>query len=85
MSFAIDNAKVKKLLASSHMGYEFSGSSVDVAIENYSPLYPNLPAGGTMPAGTREHLFSLRRKIEKSGIPLISADDLDSEIHEMRR
>ena len=85
MSFVIDNAKVEELLASSHMSYEFSGSSVNVAIENYAPIYPSLPAGGTIPPGTREHLVSLRRKIETSGIPLISADDLDSEIREMRR
>jgi hypothetical protein len=87
MSFAIDNAKVKKLLTSSHTNSEFSGSLLSVGIENYNntPFYPNLPAGGTMSEGTREHLLALRRKIEKSGTPLISANELDAEIREMRR
>ena len=85
MSFVIDNAKVEELLASSHLGYEMSGSLIDVGIENYTSLYPNLPAGGMIPAGTREHLLALRRRIEESGTPLVSADGLDSEIREMRR
>jgi hypothetical protein len=87
MSFVIDNAKVEELLASSHMSYEVSSSSVAVAIENSTPipLYPSLPAGGMTPTGTREHLLALRRKIEASGIPLISPDELESEVREMRR
>jgi hypothetical protein len=84
MLFAIDNHKVEKLLASSPLGYEVSISSVDVTIENYAPFYPSLPAGGTIQTGAREHLLALRRKIEASGTPLISADDLESEMREMR-
>ena len=85
MSFAIDANKVEELLASTPLGYEVSPiSSVTVTIDNYAPLYPDL-AGGTMAIGTREHLLTLRRRIEESGIPLISADGLDSEIREMRR
>jgi hypothetical protein len=88
MSFAIDDAKVKKLLESSPTDYESpSGSPLNVGIDNYTntPIYPSLPAGGTIPEGTREHLLALRRKIEESGTPLISADELESEIREMRR
>jgi hypothetical protein len=85
MLFVIDNAKVEELRASSHASYAASGTLIDVATENYAPVYPSPPVGGTLPLGTREYLLALRRKIEASGTPLISADDLDSEIREMRR
>ncbi len=86
MLFVIDNAKVEELLASSHLSYAASGTLISVATENYAPVYPSPPVGGTtLLSGTREHLLALRRKIEASGTPLINADDLDSEIREMRR
>jgi len=85
MSFVIDNAKVDELLASSELGYAVTISSIDVGIDNYTSIYPNRTAGGTIPIGTREHLLALRRKIETSGIPLVSTAELDSEIREMRR
>ena len=92
MLFSIDNSKVEELLAASPMGYEVSTSSVDTIIENFSPLYPNCPAGGTtygspalVTSETRAHLASLRRRVVDSGIPLVNSDELDAEIREMRR
>jgi hypothetical protein len=87
MLFAIDDAKVTELLESSRSLYELSGSPLVMGSENYKrePIYPDLPVGGTVPAGSGEHLFLLRSKIEMSGTPLISAEDLEAEIREMRR
>jgi hypothetical protein len=87
MSFAIDDAKVKELLENCRAPYELSGSAITPSIENYNkePIYPDLAVGGTVPLGTREHLFALRRKIEKSGTSLIGARELEEEVREMRR
>ena len=86
MSLSISHAKIEELLTSNYMG---SPSPYDAG--NLTTLYPN-SVGGVVYAtpilvtpDTREHLLSFRRKIEEAGIPLISGDELDSELREMRR
>ena len=93
MLLSIDNTKVEELTASlRNAGYAVSPSLVEATIESSSPIYPNYPPGGTTCSShnlvtpeSKEHLSALRRKIERSGIPLVDADDLESELREMRR
>jgi hypothetical protein len=93
MSFSINSAKVEELLAS---GGSWSGeipfSEATLVPENDACFYPSYSVGGTtyafpalITSGTREHLLALRKRIEASGVPLISTDELDAEIREMRR
>ncbi|MBZ5509660.1 MAG: hypothetical protein LAN70_00670 [Acidobacteriia bacterium] len=94
MLLLINEKKVAKLLKSSSGGYAvFTADDVPTVIENYNyrPMYPaTSEASGTIytaPAvatETREHLASVRRKIEESGAPLKSFDELEKEIDEMR-
>jgi hypothetical protein len=92
MSLSIDNSKVEELSASLTLGYEVSTSSAEGTIENYAPVYPNYPAGGTTYASynlvtpeSRGNLLALRRRVELSGVPLVSAGELEAELREMRR
>lgn len=89
-SIAIDNAKVKELLSPAHGFVEKTVPSADGAVANFA-TYPSYGAGGISytPAplvtpGGKERLMALRRKIEVSGTSLISGDDLESEMHELR-
>ena len=95
MLFAINNDKVEELLA---MGGSWPGeipiSEATLVTENSTPIYPIYSVGGTtyayasptlVTAETREHLLALRKRIEASGVPLISADGLDAELRERRR
>ncbi len=91
MLLSINEDKVAELLKSSSSGYAVFTSDVPVAIENYMPMYPTTSeVSGTvytapvLATGTRERLASVRRKIEESGGPLKSVDELDKEIDEMR-
>ncbi len=89
MSFSINESKVEELLKSSNKGYEVSTSTVGPGVENYAPCY--VASGTTYVAPSlvteeaRDHLMTLRRQIEESGIPLKNADDLTMEIGKMRR
>jgi hypothetical protein len=86
MSFAIDSAKVEELLTSNR---EVWPSHSDAG--NQTPWYPSSVGGVVYAPSTlvtpdsREHLLSHRRKIEEAGIPFLSADDLESEMREIRR
>ena len=92
MSFSINNAKVEELRTSNHGEYHPQTYMVEATATNLaSSYYPNYPAGGISYGSTvlvtpeaREHLMALRRRIEGSGIPLVSSDELDAEIREMR-
>lgn len=92
MLLSINEAKVAELLKSSNNGYAVFTSDVPTVIENYKPAYPTISeASGTVyaplvlvTAGTKEHLMSVRRQIEESGVPLKSAQELTREIDEMR-
>jgi hypothetical protein len=90
MSFSIDDSKVDELLKSSKKTYEVSTSSVGLGTENYSPAYyaasgVTYTTSGLVTEESREHLMTLRRNIEESGVPLKNAADLSGEIKEMRR
>jgi len=92
MLLSINKEKVAELLETSNNGYAVFTSGVPTLIENYKPAYPTISAAsGTVyappvlvTAETREHLMSVRRQIEESGVPLKSAEELTREIDEMR-
>lgn len=90
MLLAIDEAKVKESLAMADMpSYVVTASHLGIT---QLPPVPPPPSsiGGTMfgmprvSPGTREYVMSLRRKIEESGVPLKTADELDKEVGDMR-
>jgi len=93
MLLSIDKTKVEELTASlRNVGYAVSPSLVDAKIESICSIYPNYPPGGTtfsahnlVTPESKKHLSALRREIERSGIPLVDADALESELREMRR
>ena len=88
MSFSISNTKIEEaLLAPSD---ETRSSQIDSG--NLTPYYPSYGPGGItfappvlVTAAKKNHLLSLRRKIENAGIPLISGDELDAEMRDSRR
>jgi len=90
MLLSINEAKVAELLESSNKGYTVE--NVPLVVENCSPPYPvTAEVSGTVyiasapvTAETRERLMSARRRIEESGVPLKTAEDLTKEIDEMR-
>jgi hypothetical protein len=96
MLLSINEAKVEEVLKSS--ATEFSGYRVELVqpvITNSSfvpkpnPKYPEVAeAFYTAPvlvtAETKERLTSVRRRIEESGVPLKTAENLSREIDEMR-
>jgi len=86
MSLSISNTKIEELLTSP---YEGTPSFDDAGNQS---MWSRTSVGGVVYAtpilvttDTKEHLMSHRRKIESAGIPLISGDELDSELREMRR
>lgn len=91
MLLTIDEAKVRESLAASGKpSYVVTPSHLAIAELPSAPT-PSSFVGGTMMFGeprasaeTREYVISLRRKIEESGVPLKSADELSREIDEMR-
>jgi hypothetical protein len=91
MLLTIDDAKVRESLATSNKpSYVVTASHLFVAELPSAPA-PSSSVGGTMMFGTprasadtREYVMSLRRKIEESGVPLKTADELGKEIDEMR-
>jgi hypothetical protein len=93
MSFTINNAKLEELQAAGHEDYGTQPSVADAAVANLASYYMSYDGvGGTtygpsalVTPDTREHLLTLRRRIEGAGIPLMNAEELDSEIREMRR
>lgn len=93
MSFTINNAKVAELQAAGHEDYVTQPCVADAAVANLASYYLSYDGvGGTtygssalVTPDTREHLLSLRRKIEEARVPLVNAEELDSEIREMRR
>jgi hypothetical protein len=90
MSFSINESKVEELLKSASKGYEVSGGMAEGSeTQNYAPCYTvswtDYAAPILVTPESREHLMALRRKIEESGVPLKSADDLTAEISRMRR
>ncbi len=94
LSITINKAKVEELLNSSGNRYVVSTSDVPTAeptMENCSVVYPSSEVSGTVYVApvvvapeTRDGLMSARRKIEESGVPLKSADELSNEIEKMR-
>jgi hypothetical protein len=93
MSFSINEAKVKELTTSNKNVpfYEVSPAATveGLDVKNYGPYYT---VSGTSYAApmlvtpeSREHLMTLRRNIEESGVPLKSVEDLSKDIDEMRR
>lgn len=94
MSLSINEAKVAELLKSNKGCEGFTSSVLPMAVEtpmgsqNYNPAYPATSAVFSTPVlvtpETRDHMMSLRRQIEESGIPLKSAEQLTREIDEMR-
>ena len=93
MSFSISEAKVEELLKSEgawNGGATPSGSNV--VTENNTSFYPSYPVGGTTYAimtlvtpYTGDKFTELRKRIEVAGVSLISTDELESEIRDMRR
>ncbi len=91
MLLTIDEAKVRESLAAfGKPSYVVTASHL-VAVEPPPAAPPDLCVGGTMTlsaprvsTATREYVTSLRRKIEESGVPLKSADELSKEIDETR-
>ena len=91
MLFVIDEEKVKEMVESSGTTYAISsGSEMKPTIEN-TGFYRNVPAFGmtsggrvAVPMEAREHLMEIRSRIVSSGEPLKSADELTTEIEEMR-
>jgi hypothetical protein len=91
MLLTIDEAKVREsMAASSKPCYVVTASHLVIAELPPAPT-PSSSVGGTMmfrepraSAETREYVLSLRRKIEESGVPLKSVDELSREIDEMR-
>jgi hypothetical protein len=92
MWLSINETKVTELLKSSNKGYIVSTSGVPWAIENSMSAYPKTlgisgivyPAPPLVTAETRNRLMSARRRIEESGVPLKSPEDLEREIGETR-
>jgi hypothetical protein len=92
MSLTIDEAKLRESLAtSSKPSYVVTASHLAIAKIPSAPT-PSPSVGGTMMFGTphagmdmRDQIMTLRRKIEESGEPLKSAEELTKEIDEMRR
>jgi hypothetical protein len=91
MSFVIDETRVAELLRTSYPKYAVSIAEVDPTIENHKPFYGYMGTSGTVvvdhAAATREirgHLMTIRDRIERSGSPLKSADELSGEIDEVR-
>ena len=93
MLLSIDEEKVAEVLKSSGIPqYKVSKSEVTeptVGIKNYASALCAM--SGTIYAApllvtaeTKERLMAARRKIEESGVPLKSAEDLTKEIDEMR-
>ncbi len=91
MLLTIDEAKVREFLATvGQPSYVVTPSNLVMA-ELPSPPAPSSSVGGTMMFGeprvtaeAREYVTSVRRKIEESGVPLKSTEELTSEIDEMR-
>ena len=93
MFLSISESKIAELLRSSEPGYAVFTSDLPVVSENFTPTYPTTSetsgavysAPLLVTAETKEHLMSARRKIEESGVPLKSADEIAKEIGDMRR
>jgi hypothetical protein len=91
MSFVIDEGKVEELLKSSDPKYTVSIAPVGPTTENFKPLYGYMGVSGTVfvdhvvaAKEIRGNLITIRKRIEKSGRPLKSADELSREIDEVR-
>lgn len=91
MSFVIDEGKVAELLKSSNPKYTVSIATVDPTTENHTPYYGYMGVSGTVVVDhataskeARGYLMTIRNRIETSGRPLQSADELTKEIDEMR-
>ena len=91
MSFVIDEQKVKELTAAIGRGaYRVSTSPLEANMENYRSLYGASGVVGTgfdfsaVSAETRRRLLAIRRRIEESGEPLKSVEQLTLEIDERR-
>jgi hypothetical protein len=90
ISLTIDESRVKECLeTSNHPLYVVRALNLDAEIPR-QPIPPSW-VGGTTAFGTlrataddRDHIMLLRRKIEESGAPLKSANELSKEIDEMR-
>jgi hypothetical protein len=87
LSLTIDETKIRERLATvGELRYVVTISNLDAE----SRPFPAPSVGGTMFGAppvitdTREYVVSLRRKIEESGVPLKSTDELNREIDEMR-
>jgi len=91
MLLTIDNEKVRESLAATDKPAYVVRVSHLIPVEAPSVPTPSLCVGGTMvfdasiiTAAAREHITSIRRKIEESGVGLKSVDELSNEIDEMR-
>jgi hypothetical protein len=95
MLFAINESKAEELRKSSEPHYTITiapgGTPVVLTTENYAPsCYDSMEISGTVmfaPTASkeaREYLMTLRENIEKSGVPLKSAQALNEEIDRMR-
>lgn len=92
MLLSINESKVAELLKSSDQRYKVS--EVPVLATNFAPVttYPMTTVVSGVVYGaplriteeTRKRLMSLRAKIEESGVPLESPEQLTREIDEMR-
>ncbi len=96
MSFVINEAKVEELLRLSENAYTVSVSTLESKIDNYFPTYEQSSGtivtqetGYAVPVlvtpETKDLFVLARRRIEDSGVPLRSADELTEEMDTMRR
>lgn len=91
MSFVIDEGRVAELLKSSDPKYIVTVAPVGPTTENHKPFYGSMGPSGTVVVDyaaaakeVRGQLMTIRSRIEESGRPLQSAEELIREIDEMR-
>lgn len=91
MLLSIDETRIKESLKNAaRPAYVATASHLVVTeVSDAPPPHPSFIGGTTMfgvpqTGIAREYLLSLRREIERSGVPLKAIDELDAEIDEMR-
>lgn len=96
MLFAIDERKVEELRKSSEPRYTVTvapgGTPVALTAENYAPsCYDSIEISSTITfapipstSDARQHLMEIRKRIEESGEPLKSVNELAAEIEARR-
>jgi hypothetical protein len=90
MLLSINESKVAELLE--EISSVYTVSDVPLVVENCTAVYPVssgvsgtvYTASGLVTAETKQRFMAARRRIEESGGPLKSVDELTREIDEMR-